>query len=87
MLRLAAVSAAVDFMVAAGTVGAAGMEVDGAAVDGAAAGVDRRSSVRDLDWASQAQPLGEPAVGVRVGVTRVFAIDRFGQVGAGELCL
>jgi hypothetical protein len=80
MLRLAAASAA-------GTVGAAGMEVDGAAVDGAAAGADRRSSARDLVWALPALPPGEPAVGVRVGATRVFAIDRFGLVGVGELCL
>jgi hypothetical protein len=51
MLRLAAVSAAVGFMVAAAGTEVDGMEVGGAAVDGAAAGGDRRSSARDLVWA------------------------------------
>ncbi|KZD20405.1 hypothetical protein A4A58_19435 [Tardiphaga robiniae] len=85
MLRLAAVSAAVGFMVAAAGTEVDGMEVGGAAVDGAAAGGDRRSSARDLVWAWRALA-GALAVGVRVGVTRVFVIDRFGPVGVGGLC-
>jgi hypothetical protein len=85
MLRLAAVSAAVGFMVAAAGTEVNGMEVSGAAVDGAAAGGGRRSSARDLVWAWRALA-GALAVGVRVGVTRVFVIDRFGPVGVGGLC-
>jgi hypothetical protein len=90
MLRLAAVSAAVGFMVAAAGTEVDGMEVDGMEVDGmevggAAAGGDRRSSARDLVWAWRALA-GALAVGVRVGVTRVFVIDRFGPVGVGGLC-
>lgn len=45
----------------------------------------RRSSARDLVWAWRALA-GALAVGVRVGVTRVFVIDRFGPVGVGGLC-